>query len=58
MSEALIQVDTGYACFCLVVRDGVVVEAAPIAKWVMGKSVEYVVSYFRRKGASVVEVRR
>ena len=52
----LLQVDTGYACFGVVVRNGIVVEAAPIAKWAVGKSLADVVEHFKRKRAKVLEV--
>ena len=31
------QVDIGYACFGVIVENGYVTEAAPIAKWMIGK---------------------
>jgi hypothetical protein len=34
----LYSVDTGYACGGIVVEDGVVKEAAPIFKWMIGKT--------------------
>lgn len=36
-TETLIQIDTGYACAGIIVRDGRVVEAAPIFRWMLGK---------------------
>lgn len=52
----LLQVDTGYACFGIVVTDGVVTEAAPIAKWAVGKTLTEVTAHFSRKSAQVREV--
>lgn len=40
-----------YATFGIAVRDGVVVDAAPIARWAIGKSERRVADYYRRKGA-------
>jgi hypothetical protein len=40
-------------CFALVVVDGIVVEAPPIAKWAHGKRVGVVVHWYRQKGAKV-----
>jgi len=36
--EHLYLVDTGFACGGVVVRDNIVVEAAPIFKWMLGKN--------------------
>ena len=34
----LYQIDVGYACFGVYFRDNVVVEVAPISRWMIGKS--------------------
>lgn len=39
-----------YATFGLLVADGKVVDAAPIARWTVGKPERQVADYFRRKG--------
>jgi len=33
----LVQIDIPYACFGITVKHGVVIEAAPIGKWMIGK---------------------
>jgi hypothetical protein len=38
------------------VRDGRVMDAAPIARWTIGKSERYVADYYRRKGARFVKL--
>ena len=45
-----------YATFGIEVRDGRVVDAAPIARWAIGKSEQYVANYYRRKGARFVKL--
>jgi len=40
-----------YATFALCVRDGRVVDAAPIAKWAIGKDEREVAAYYRKRGA-------
>jgi hypothetical protein len=52
-----LQIDTGYACFGLVVVDGVVVSAPPIASWTKGQTLDKVLIYYRRQGAKVVSSR-
>lgn len=41
------------AVFSFEVEDGVVVEAAPICRWAVGKRGREVVAYWRRRGATV-----
>ncbi len=52
------RVDVPWACFGLLSTDLVVVEAAPIAAWTIGKTIEQVGRYFIRKGGTVSELRR
>jgi len=46
-----IWVSLPYATFALAARDGLVVDAAPIARWSIGKPEQQVADYYRRKGA-------
>ena len=50
----LVSITTHYASFGLVVRDGVVVEAAPIARWTVGRNARAVVGWWLRRGATIV----
>lgn len=43
------QVDVGYACAGVVVDGERVVEAAPIFKWMVGKSWKYVQNWIKNK---------
>lgn len=43
-----------HATFALVVRDGLVVEAAPITRWCIGRRERDVADYYRRRGAVFV----
>jgi hypothetical protein len=52
----LLYVKLSYACFGLVVKDGVVVEAPPIAKWTLGKKGREVVLYYREKKRGDVQI--
>jgi hypothetical protein len=40
-----------YATFLIATRGGVVVDAAPIARWALGKPEQKVADFYRRKGA-------
>ena len=44
-----------YATFGVGIRDGMVVWAAPIAKWAIGKPAR-AIAFYRRKGAEIVEI--
>jgi hypothetical protein len=44
----LYQVSLPHATFGFEVCDGVVVRAAPIAKWAVGKTADWVISYYLR----------
>lgn len=51
-----IWVSLPYATFGLRVDGGVVVEAAPIARWAVGLPEARVAAYFRKKGAVFARV--
>jgi hypothetical protein len=43
-----------YATFGIKTENEIVVEAAPIARWSIGKQERYVMNYFDKKGARLV----
>jgi hypothetical protein len=54
----LVQIDTGDASFGLIVKGLVVVQAAPIAEWTVGKRMIDVTRYYREeKQATVTTIR-
>ena len=48
-------IDLEYATFGLIEKNGIVVEAPPIAKWAVGKRMASVLTYYRDKKASIME---
>jgi hypothetical protein len=56
--ERWIWVSLPHATFAVVVQGGRVVDAAPIARWAVGKSERQVADYFRRKGARFAPLTR
>ena len=44
-------VSLDYATFGVCVEHGVIVDAAPIARWTIGKPERHVADYYRRRGA-------
>jgi hypothetical protein len=45
-----------YACFGIEVDNGVVKRAAPIAKWSIGKNIQIVLDFYKKKGAQIVKI--
>jgi len=54
--EKLYRVVIHYACFGFTALDGVVVEAPPIAHWIVGRRVVDIISYYERVKGGEVEV--
>ena len=49
MKEILYHIDIDYACFGIIAKNGIVIEAAPISKWALGKSINDVLNYYKNK---------
>lgn len=45
-----------YACFGIVVENNKVVRAAPIAKWALGKDIQFVLNFYKKKKAEIKEL--
>jgi hypothetical protein len=50
------QIDVGYACFGVLLRDNVVVDVAPIGKWMIGKSFVQVEKWVASKNGKIIKV--
>ena len=46
-----VQVVMSHATFGVIIRDGRVIDAAPIARWTIGKDERQVAAYFKHRGA-------
>jgi hypothetical protein len=42
-----------YATFGIEEENDVVISSAPITKWTIGKNINFVLNYFRNKGAKI-----
>lgn len=42
-----------YACYAIEIRDGAIVDAAPIAKWAIGKKLNWFKGWVEKKGGTV-----
>lgn len=56
MTARWIWVSMPHATFGLAVADGRVVEAAPIARWTVGRDERQVAGYYRSRGAVFVSL--
>jgi hypothetical protein len=54
----LYQVELSYACYGIVVVDGVVTEAPPIARWMIGKTVQKILWWVLGKIGSMKVIDR
>ncbi len=52
----LYQITLSYACFGIVVEDGIVVEAAPIGGWMVGKRISYITAWVIKKWGMLKQV--
>jgi len=50
----LVYISLSYATFGLIASNGRIVDAPPIARWTIGKYAEYVVEYYKHKGANII----
>jgi hypothetical protein len=55
--ERVFLIDVHYACFGIVANDGTVVESAPIAAWMRGKTLQEIRPWVLSKKAKVVEIK-
>lgn len=58
MTDGWIWISLHYATFGVEVRDGRIVDAAPIARWAVGKAERPVADYYRQRGARFQRLER
>lgn len=54
MNDLLVHIDAPHYCAGMVARNGVVIRAADIIKWTIGKDLDFCLSYFHRKNFKVI----
>ena len=54
----LYRISLPYATFGLVAENNIVVKAAPIAKWAIGKTIDNVLFYYEGRGAKVTVINK
>lgn len=45
-----------FATFGVRSNSGIIDDAAPIARWCLGKTLDYVMAYYRKRGAIITEI--
>lgn len=45
----LMQIDSPHYCAGLIIKNGIVIKAAPIIKWMVGKDFNFIISYLNSK---------
>lgn len=56
MFNGWLRIELSYATFAVVIKDNVVVEAAPIARWMIGHTQPHVEAWVKRKGGTCQEL--
>ena len=56
--DELYSINLSFANFAIIVRDGMVIDAAPIMRWVIGKPLQVAVDYVARRGGTIEKVER
>ena len=50
-----IRISTPRATFMVVEKNGIIIDAAPISRWAIGKSTETCIDWWKKKGADQVD---
>ena len=53
--KRLVQIDLPYACYGIEIKDGIVISAPPISKWMVGVTFENVKIWVKGKGGTINE---
>jgi len=53
----LFHIDIHYACFGIIALNGIIMGSAPIARWMVGKSLKEVKPWLLQRKALIIEVK-
>jgi hypothetical protein len=53
----MIYISLKYATFMIIIKNEIVVDCPPIAKWTLGKDINIVINYYKRKGAYIEKIK-
>lgn len=51
--EILYRISLGYATMGITVQDDIVIGTPPIAKWMMGKNINFITAWVKKKGGQI-----
>lgn len=54
--QRLFQIDAGYYCAGLIVEDVLIIDSAPILKWMIGKYITEIEQYCKYKKFKLIEI--
>jgi len=52
----IFRIDITYACFGIDVENDIVVDAAPIGKWMIGKNISFITNWVKKKNGVIHEI--
>lgn len=47
-----------YATFMIISSNDIIIEAPPIAKWTIDKETKYVINYYTKKKAKIIQINK
>ena len=50
----MIYISLPYATFALIITNGVISDAPPIARWTIGKTAQWVIKYYEGKNSLII----
>ncbi len=53
--KKFIYISLPYMTFALLSNNGIIVKGPPISKWTLNKNEEFVIDYYKKKGAYIEE---
>ncbi len=54
-NERLLKIELPYACYGIIVVEGTIIDSAPIARWAIGKDLEYFIRWVEKKGGTIYD---
>ena len=55
--EKLYRIELKYGVFGMLIENNKVVDSAPMGRWTVGKDINYVLNYYKKKGAVITEIK-
>lgn len=52
----LYYININYACFGIIEENNIIIETAPIGKWMLNKNIEFIKNWIKKKNGKIVNV--